>query len=73
MMADAVEAASRSLGAPDAVRIDTMVEKLIDKQMETGQFINADITLKDITRIKKIFKKRLMTIYHVRIEYPEST
>jgi hypothetical protein len=47
------------------------VDKIIDRQMETGQFTNADITLKDISRIKKIFKKKLMTIYHVRIEYPE--
>ncbi|MEN8224661.1 MAG: HDIG domain-containing metalloprotein [Bacteroidota bacterium] len=71
MMADAVEAASRSLGAPDEERINALVDKIIDRQMETGQFINADITLKDITRIRKLFKKKLMTIYHVRIEYPE--
>lgn len=71
MMADAVEAASRSLGRPDATKINELVDKIIDKQTETGQFVNADITLKDITRIRKLFKKRLMTIYHVRIEYPE--
>jgi putative nucleotidyltransferase with HDIG domain len=71
MMADAVEAASRSLGKPDAEKINALVDKIIDRQMETGQFINSDITLKDITRIRKLFKKKLMTIYHVRIEYPE--
>lgn len=71
MMADSVEAASRSLKEPDAELIDQLVEKIINKQVETGQFINADITLKDISRIKKLFKKKLMTIYHVRIEYPE--
>jgi putative nucleotidyltransferase with HDIG domain len=71
MMADSVEAASRSLKTPDAERIDQLVEKIINKQLETGQFSNADITLRDINRIKKIFKKKLMTIYHVRIEYPE--
>ena len=71
MMADSVEAASRSIREPDAERINELVDKIIDKQLDSGQFINADITLKDITRIKKILKKRLMTIYHVRIEYPE--
>lgn len=71
MMADSVEAASRSLKEPNAELIDELVEKIINRQVETGQFVNADITLKDISRIKKIFKKKLMTIYHVRIEYPE--
>ncbi len=73
MMADAVEAASRSLKEHNAENIDVLVEKLINRQMETGQFVNADITMKDISRIKKIFKKKLMTIFHVRIEYPESS
>ena len=71
MMADAVEASSRSLGKPDADRINALVDKIIDRQTETAQFANADITLRDISRIKKLFKKKLMTIYHVRIEYPE--
>jgi putative nucleotidyltransferase with HDIG domain len=71
MMADAVEAASRSLKEHSIQKIDGLIDKIIDRQMETGQFSNADITLKDISRIKKIFKKKLMTIYHVRIEYPE--
>ena len=71
MMADAVEASSRSLGVPDAERLNALVDKIIDRQTETGQFANADITLKDISRIKKLFKKKLMTIYHVRIQYPE--
>ncbi len=72
MMADAVEAASRSLKEHNIQNIDGLVEKIINRQMETGQFVNADITMKDISRIKKIFKKKLMTIFHVRIEYPES-
>ena len=71
MMADAVEAASRSLKEHSIQKIDQLVDKIINGQMDTGQFVNADITLKDITKIRKIFKKKLMTIYHVRIEYPE--
>lgn len=70
MMADSVEAASRSLKKPTAESLGTLVESIIDKQVEMQQFVNSELTLKDITRIKKILKKKLMSIYHVRIEYP---
>jgi len=70
MMADSVEAASRSIKMPTAASISGLVDKIIDSQIETNQFANSDLTLKDITRIKKILKKKLMSIYHVRIEYP---
>lgn len=70
MMADGVEAASRSLKKYDAITIDELVDKIINHLTESNQFINADITFRDINQIKKIFKKRLMNIYHVRIEYP---
>jgi putative nucleotidyltransferase with HDIG domain len=71
MMADSVEAASRSLKEYDEEIIDNLVESIINKQLETQQFENSDITLKEIFRIKKILKIRLMTIYHIRIEYPK--
>ncbi len=70
MMADGVEAASRSLKKYDAITIDELVDKIINHLTDSNQFINADITFRDINQIKKIFKKRLMNIYHVRIEYP---
>lgn len=70
MMADSVEAASRSLPNPDEESIDELVESVITRQIDAQQFMNCDITFKDITVIKKIFKKMLMSIYHVRIEYP---
>lgn len=70
MMADAVEAASRSLSKPDHQSLDDLVEKLIDHQIDSGQFENAPITLREIRLVKKIFKKMLMNIYHVRIAYP---
>lgn len=70
MMADSVEAASRSLKVFDEETINNLVERIINKQMETGQFINSNITLRDITVIKKILKRNLMNIYHIRIEYP---
>lgn len=71
MMADAVEASSRSLKKYDEAAIDDIIERIIDSQIEQDQFINADITFKDITTIRKVFKKKLMSIYHVRVEYPK--
>lgn len=70
MIADGVEAASRSLKKHDALTINDLVDNIIDYKIANNQFINSDITFKDITIIKKIFKKRLMNIYHARIEYP---
>jgi putative nucleotidyltransferase with HDIG domain len=71
MMADSVEAASRSIKDYTAEKIEDLVEKIIQTQMDEGQFSNANITLKDISIIKKVFKRMLMNIYHVRIEYPK--
>ena len=70
MIADGVEAASRSLKSHDALSISDLVDNIIDYKIAQNQFINADITFKDINTIKKIFKKRLMNIYHARLEYP---
>jgi putative nucleotidyltransferase with HDIG domain len=72
MMADAVEATSRSLKKYDSESIELLINDIIDRQIEEQQFVNADITFKDITNIKKVFKRMLMNIYHVRIEYPET-
>jgi putative nucleotidyltransferase with HDIG domain len=71
MMADSVEAASRSIKKPDIKKINDLVEKIIEEQLNDNQFIYTNITLSDITRIKEIFKKKLMNIYHVRIKYPD--
>lgn len=71
MMADTVEAASRSLKNPDEEAIDKLVENVINGQIDSQQFDNADITFRDIRKVKKIFKKKLKNIYHLRIEYPE--
>ncbi len=71
MMADSVEAASKSLKEPTSTKIDSFVENIINKQMDQGQFINANITFKEIETIKKVLKKKLKNIYHLRVEYPE--
>ena len=70
MMADSVEAASRSLKKVDVESIENLVESIIDQQIDLGQFTNSDITFRDINRIKRIFKRMLISIYHVRVEYP---
>lgn len=71
MMADAVEAASRSLKEYNVQSIDQLVERIIDDQLNSGQYSFADVTLRDISLIKTIFKKKLQNIYHVRLEYPD--
>ncbi len=70
MMADSVEAASRSLRDINAKALDSLVDAIIDAQLLEEQFSNTDITFKDITTIKEVFKNRLRNIYHVRISYP---
>ena len=72
MMADSVEAASRSMKNPNEESIDKLVENIINTQIEEKQFDNANITFKDINIIKRVFKNRLMHIFHVRIAYPVS-
>lgn len=71
MMADTVEAASRSLPAYTEESISNLVDKLIGMQLEDGLLKSAPITFKDIETAKSIFKEKLMTIYHTRITYPE--
>ena len=71
MMADSIEAASHSLKEPDEKKISDLVDNIINKQMEAGQFLNTDLTLRDIETARKVLKKKLMSIYHVRIAYPE--
>jgi putative nucleotidyltransferase with HDIG domain len=71
MMADSVEAASKSIKDPNVKLINDFVEKIIDKQIEDNQFIDSDITLKEIQIAKKIFKEKLNNIYHLRVEYPD--
>ena len=71
MMADSIEAASHSLKEPDEKKISDLVDNIINKQMEAGQFLNTDLTLHDIETCRKVLKKKLMNIYYVRIAYPE--
>lgn len=71
MMADSVEAASRSLNEYTEESISGLVDKIVDGQMQEGFFKDCPITFHDITVAKEVFKEKLRTIYHTRISYPE--
>ena len=69
MLADSVEAASRSLREPDEKSISDLVDRIVKYKLNQDQLKDSNITLKDIETIKTIFKRMLMSIYHVRIDY----
>ena len=71
MMADSVEAASKSLKQPTEQSVNDLVDNVIQDHLERDQFVNANITMKDISVAKKVLKKKLLSIYHVRIAYPD--
>lgn len=71
MMADCVEAASRSLKDYSKENIDNLIDKIIDSQIADGLLKESPLSFADVETIKDTFKKRLATIYHTRIAYPE--
>ncbi|HEY9115144.1 MAG TPA: HDIG domain-containing metalloprotein [Bacteroidales bacterium] len=71
MMADSVEAASRSISKLDEQKINDLVDNIVASQLNEGQFLNSDITMKDINIVKKVLKKKLLNIHHARIAYPD--
>jgi putative nucleotidyltransferase with HDIG domain len=71
MMADAVEASSRSLANYSEENISELVERIVYIQEQDGQFSETPLTFKDISDIKGVFIKRLSNIYHARIAYPK--
>ena len=71
MLADAVEAASKTLVNPTGARIQGMVQKIVNKMFSDGQLDECELTLKDLHNIAKSFNKTLSGIFHHRIEYPE--
>lgn len=71
MMADSVEAASRSMKQYSEQSISELVNGIISFQQNEGQFNEADITMKEISKVKEIFVHKLRNIYHHRIEYPK--
>ena len=70
MMADSVEAASRSLEPFTRESLESMVEAIVERQQALEQYNDSDITLHDIETIKRVFVEKLMNINHTRIAYP---
>ena len=71
MMADAVEAASKSLKSPDIEQLEHFIEKIVTSKMNALQFNNSNITLSEIETVKKVLLQKLINVYQLRIEYPE--
>ena len=71
MMADAVEAASRTLNDYSEKSVSELVERVVEARISDNQLAEADISLKDINRVKRVFKQKIMQVYHSRISYPE--
>ena len=71
MMADTVEARSRTLGEYTEKSISEMIENMIDSQIADGQLKDAPISFRDVETVKKVFTEKIKNIYHNRITYPE--
>jgi membrane-associated HD superfamily phosphohydrolase len=71
MMADAVEAASKSLKVPNIDELESFVNDIIDDKMKSFQFNDSNITLSEIETVKKVLFKKLINVYQLRIEYPK--
>jgi putative nucleotidyltransferase with HDIG domain len=72
MMSDAVEASTRSIPNKTEQNLSEMIDKVIGHQLSTGQYDNAEITMKEINTIREAFKRFIRGVYHVRISYPEA-
>ena len=71
LLADSLEAATRSLTNPTATRIKTLVKEIIQKNLENGQLDECDLTLKDLDKIGDSFSRILTGMFHSRVEYPD--
>lgn len=71
MLADSIEAASRSLKVYTVDNISKIVEEIVKNKLHDGQLDKADITFGELTIAIETFKRKLLNIYHSRVEYPE--
>ena len=72
MMADSIEASSKSLKNPSGQDIDNLVDKIIDGKIDASQLDDCDLSFKELESCKETFKSLLRSIYHVRVEYPDA-
>ena len=73
MLADSIEAASKSLKDPTFEEICELVDKLIDYKIKNEQLSESQLSFEELKKCRSIFKQLLKSILHVRIEYPEDT
>jgi len=71
MLADAVEAASRTLDRPSPARIDSLIQRIINARFQSGELSQCPLTLRDLAKIKEAFAKVLIAAFHHRVEYPQ--
>ncbi len=71
MLADGVEAASRSLSDPTHKRLESLIEMIFNQRIEDGQLDDTHLTFRDLKQIKETFLSLLLGIYHIRVKYPE--
>lgn len=72
MLADSIEAAARSLDEPTPARLQNIVRNITQKKFLDGQLDECNLTLKDLSLIEEAFSRTLLSIYHHRIDYPQS-
>ena len=70
MIVDSVEAACKSLKNPDNEAIGRLVDQIVDSKISQNQLQNCDLTFGDISRVRKMLKTKMLSIYHARISYP---
>jgi len=71
MLIDGIEAASRSLNDKTVDNLSELVDRMIDQKVKDRQLDNSELTFHDIKQIKEVLLKKLVNMYHVRIEYPQ--
>jgi membrane-associated HD superfamily phosphohydrolase len=71
LLADSLEAATRTLTNPTPSRIKNLVKEIIQKNLENGQLEECDLTLKDLDKIGDSFSRILTGMFHSRVEYPD--
>ena len=72
MLADAIEAATRTLSDPTPARLENLINNIVRKKMMDGQLDNCNLTLQELHKIREAFLRVLMGIFHARVKYPEA-
>jgi hypothetical protein len=71
MLADAVEAASRTLDDPKPARIDALIQRIMNERFQSGELNECPLTLRDLAKIKEAFVHGVIAAFHQRVHYPK--